>query len=377
MLVVAGILLIDVDARPGRTVAPAWVLASALVIAGRFGAIVGKRAARRRRLRTRNVLIVGAGLIGVHVARRLEEDPEYALRPIGFLDDDPPPASQVPDRRSPVLGGLPDVKEVLRAHDVEHVILAFTSGPDRQLLDTIRCCQALGVEVSHVPRLFDALSDRVQLEHVGGMPLVTMHRVDPRGWQFAVKHAMDKAGAGILLLLCTPLLLAIAVAVKLSSPGPVLYRQRRVGRNGCVFDVLKFRSMGPAPARQDFKPASGAAPGGVEGVDRRTWIGKIIRKTSLDELPQLLNVLRGDMSLVGPRPERPEFVELFQKDIARYGERHRVRAGITGWAQVHGLRGQTSLADRIEWDNYYIENWSLRLDLKILLMTLRSFIAHE
>jgi lipopolysaccharide/colanic/teichoic acid biosynthesis glycosyltransferase len=168
------------------------------------------------------------------------------------------------------------------------------------------------------------------------------------------------------------------VLVRLSSPGPIFFRQPRVGRDGRVFDCLKFRTMRePTDSFADFKLKDGAAPGGVEGADRRTTIGRFLRSTSLDELPQLINVLKGEMSLVGPRPERPVFVELFDMQIRRYGERHRVRAGMTGWAQVHGLRGQTSIADRVEWDNYYIENWSLALDLKILLMTLPAVLHRE
>jgi lipopolysaccharide/colanic/teichoic acid biosynthesis glycosyltransferase len=174
-------------------------------------------------------------------------------------------------------------------------------------------------------------------------------------------------------------ILAAAVAVRLSSPGPAFFRQRRVGRDGKVFDFYKFRSMRVEGHAQnaaqdasalDFLLGGDTAPGGVEGEDRRTAVGRFLRSTSLDELPQLFNVLRGDMSLVGPRPERPEFVELFRQDIIRYGDRHRVKSGITGWAQVHGLRGQTSLAERVEWDNYYIAHWSLGLDLKILALTL-------
>jgi lipopolysaccharide/colanic/teichoic acid biosynthesis glycosyltransferase len=167
--------------------------------------------------------------------------------------------------------------------------------------------------------------------------------------------------------------------VRLSSGGKVLFRQRRIGRDGKEFDLYKFRSMRvtpPAgePKGQDAGPVKfllggDTAPGGVEGEDRRTAVGRFLRRTSLDELPQLLNVLRGEMSLIGPRPERPEFVHLFMDDIVRYGDRHRVKSGITGWAQVHGLRGQTSLAERVEWDNYYIANWSLGLDVKILALT--------
>jgi lipopolysaccharide/colanic/teichoic acid biosynthesis glycosyltransferase len=169
-------------------------------------------------------------------------------------------------------------------------------------------------------------------------------------------------------------LLGATLAVKLSSPGPIFFRQRRVGRDGRDFDLLKFRSMSPPDTKQAGNVSvllpGDTAPGGVEGADRRTKVGKLMRRTSIDELPQLFNVLRGDMSIVGPRPERPEFVELFELRVDRYEDRHRVKSGITGWAQVHGLRGKTSLSDRIELDNYYIENWSLWLDFKILLMTI-------
>jgi lipopolysaccharide/colanic/teichoic acid biosynthesis glycosyltransferase len=181
--------------------------------------------------------------------------------------------------------------------------------------------------------------------------------------------------AVICLILIAPVLLAVALVVKTSSPGPVLYRQRRVGRDDQVFDLFKFRSMRidlprAGGEKAGFRPGPGLAPGGVEGQDRRTSIGRFLRRTSVDELPQLFNVVRGEMSLVGPRPERPEYVSMFRDDIDRYLDRHRVRSGLTGWAQVHGYRGQTSLADRVEWDNYYIENWSLWLDFKIMVMTI-------
>jgi lipopolysaccharide/colanic/teichoic acid biosynthesis glycosyltransferase len=202
--------------------------------------------------------------------------------------------------------------------------------------------------------------------------VLSLRPVDPKGWQFTAKHASDRVAAGLLLFLLMPVLLSVAALIKLSSSGPVLFRQRRVGRDGQDFMLLKFRSMtmnSPQPQSERFVPTNGCAPGGVEGGDRRTFIGRLIRRLSIDELPQLINVLKGEMSLIGPRPERPEYVELFRADHDRYAARHRVKSGITGWAQVHGLRGQTSLADRIEWDNFYIENWSLWLDVKILIMT--------
>jgi lipopolysaccharide/colanic/teichoic acid biosynthesis glycosyltransferase len=188
-------------------------------------------------------------------------------------------------------------------------------------------------------------------------------------WQFTLKRRADRVFALLALLFLTPLLLAIALGVRLSSTGPVIFRQRRVGRDGETFDLFKFRTMVEESGAASFMPAQGTAPGGIEGTDRRTAIGCWLRAISLDELPQLLNVLRGEMSLIGPRPERPEFVELFANVVPGYAERHRVKSGITGWAQANGLRGQTSIADRVEFDNYYIENWSLALDLWILALT--------
>jgi lipopolysaccharide/colanic/teichoic acid biosynthesis glycosyltransferase len=190
------------------------------------------------------------------------------------------------------------------------------------------------------------------------------------GWQFRLKGAADRAVALVALLLLAPLLLAIALAVRVGSIGPVLFRQRRVGRGGETFVLFKFRTMVEDPGVAGFTLSHGIAPGGIEGTDRRTGVGRWLRAISLDELPQLVNVLRGEMSLIGPRPERPEYVELFAKLVPGYTERHRVKSGITGWAQAHGLRGQTSIADRVELDNYYIENWSLALDLRILALTM-------
>jgi exopolysaccharide biosynthesis polyprenyl glycosylphosphotransferase len=281
----------------------------------------------------------------------------------------------VPDRVAPVLGRPSDLREVALAHEIEHVVLGFSSAPDRLLVPLVRDCEDLGLQVSMVPRLFESVNVRVALDHLGGLPLFGLRTIDPKGWQFAVKHVLDRVGAGLLLAMLAPLMLALAVAVRASSPGPVLFRQQRIGRDGRQFDLLKFRTMEAAsPEAGDMdnviRLASDLGPGGVEGPDRRTRIGSFMRRTSLDELPQLWNVVSGDMSLVGPRPERPEFVDLFGSRISRYDDRHRVKSGITGWAQVNGLRGRTSLRDRVEWDNYYIENWSLSLDVKILVLTL-------
>jgi exopolysaccharide biosynthesis polyprenyl glycosylphosphotransferase len=371
MVMVAVMVIGFGDARPGALIVRTWLFAVVFVGVGRMAITVAQDRARRGGRIAKPTLIVGAGLVGTHVARRIEESPEYGLKPVGFLDADPTPTVDVRDRRAPVLGSPADLEDVVRTTGAKHVIIAFTYSSDRDLLPLIRCCDELGVEVSLVPRLFDAINDRIALEHIGGLPLIGLRSVDPKGWQFTIKHCFDRAFAGLALLALTPLLILVSITVKLSSPGPVLYRQRRVGRDGQVFDMLKFRSMREVDAGgEDFELAEGSAPGGVEGTDRRTRVGKLLRRTAMDELPQFINVVRGEMSTIGPRPERAEFVELFGGNVNRYADRHRVKSGLSGWAQVHGYRGQTSLADRVEWDNYYIENWSLWLDLKIFVLTM-------
>jgi exopolysaccharide biosynthesis polyprenyl glycosylphosphotransferase len=346
-----------------------WATAMIGVGGARAGLLGVQRVARARGLDGAPTLIVGAGNVGMRLARRLEASPEYGLTPVGFLDANPLQGDQIPG--IPVLGSPDELDWVAQLTGAEHVVIAFSSEPDERLVDLVRRCEALGLEVSLVPRLFESLNHRATYEPLGGTPLMGLRSVHPKGWQFTVKHAFDRFGAALLILLFAPLMAAIALAVRVSSPGPIVFRQRRVGRDGTVFDLFKFRSMRlPDPAAEGFRPGADSAPGGVEGTDRRTLIGRFLRRTSLDELPQFFNVLLGDMSLVGPRPERPEFVELFETDIRRYGDRHRVKSGVTGWAQVHGLRGQTSLSDRVEWDNYYIEHWTLGLDFKILAMTM-------
>jgi exopolysaccharide biosynthesis polyprenyl glycosylphosphotransferase len=372
----------------GRSLHPslwvrAWLFALLAVGIGRMVLYFAQRLARTCRLVGKPVLIMGAGLVGSQVARRLENHPEYGLTPVGFLDDDPRSVAEVGGREMPVLGTVEDLDETVRSTGVKNLIVAFSSVADARVSRLIQHCQELGVQVSVVPRMFDTINNRVGYDTVGGLPLMSFTTVDPRGVRFALKYALDRVFALGLLVALAPVLLCTALAVRLSSPGPVLFRQRRVGRDGKVFDLYKFRSM-RIPARQadsnddatalEFLLGSDTAPGGVEGEDRRTPIGRFLRRSSLDELPQLLNVLRGEMSLIGPRPERPEFVELFREDNVRYGDRHRVKSGITGWAQVHGLRGQTSLAERVEWDNYYIAHWSPGLDLKILTLTLMALL---
>ena len=385
---VAAMIIIAVSAftteagEHAELLARVWVFGMLYVGGSRVVLGLTQRKARIERVVGKPTLIVGAGRVGAQVERRLEEQPELGLRPIGYVDARPPSQELVPGRRAPVLGGPADLAQVVAETGAEHVVLAFLSsrGSDAKLVPLVRQCDELGLEVSLVPRLWESINIRAALEHIGGMPLFRLHTVKPKGWQFALKHGLDRLMAAVLILLLSPLLIAVTLAVRFSSPGPIFFRQRRIGRDGRPFDLLKFRSMriaqdpGPSGSEPSVLLPEDTAPGGVEGADRRTPIGKFIRRSSIDELPQLFNVLLGEMSIVGPRPERPEFVELFERRIDRYDDRHRVKSGITGWAQVHGLRGKTSLSDRIEWDNYYIENWSLWLDFKILLMTITAVL---
>ena len=322
-------------------------------------------------------LIVGAGHIGRTTAKRLLEHPELGLRPVGFLDKEPREANGS-SARLPVLGASWDFDRIAQEYGVGQVIVTFSTAPSEVLLRIVNRCEELGISVALVPRLFEKVTERLTIEHLGGLPLITSHPSDPRGWQFTVKYSFDRVLSFLLLCLLTPLLLICAIAVLISLGRPILFRQRRVGCDGREFDMLKFRSMKPNGTHPEATARDlpdDTAPGGPDGDNRLTRVGAFLRNASLDELPQLLNVLKGEMSLVGPRPERPEFVEVFEPRVHRYFDRHRVRAGITGWAQVNGLRGQTSLSDRVEWDNYYIENASLWFDFKIVGRTILTLFA--
>ena len=375
MLTIATGSILGIDHPLGIAVR-LWLFSTVYLGAARAVLLSVRRQAVRAPAFATPTLIVGAGMVGEHLVKRLVNEPRYGLRPVGFLDSNPLPRQNASeDTYVPVLGGPQDLARAVEQTDARQVILAFSAEPDHVLVETVEECQRLGIEVALVPRLYESINERSTLDHIGGVPLVTLRPTDPRGWQFAVKHAIDRSFAALALLALAPLVLTIALLVRLTSPGPILFRQRRIGRDGHVFEVLKFRTMRIAdPHTSRFQPAQGNAPGGVEGSDRRTWIGRYLRNLSLDELPQFINVLRGDMSLVGPRPERPEYVERFSTEVERYEDRHRVKSGITGWAQVHGLRGQTSIADRVEWDNWYIQNWSLRLDLRIVAMTIAEVL---
>lgn len=344
-----------------------WIAALIGITAVGLVLTVVQYLARSRGLSASPTLIVGTDATGLAIAGRLRAHAEYGLRVVGFLDA---ATKRTPGGEPPVLGTLDDLATVASDHGVRHVIVSFPDASDSALLSLVGACYERGIETNVVPRLTSSINHDTRFEYLGTTPLLNLRATDLEGRRFACKHAIDRVVAAVLLVILSPLLATAAFAVRLSSRGPVLFRQQRMGYDGRLFTLLKFRTMVVPDDRAPFLPAQGLAPGGVEGSDRRTTVGRLLRRTALDELPQLINIVRGEMSLVGPRPERPEFAEMFCANVERYHDRHRVRSGMTGWAQVNGYRGQTSLAARVEYDNFYIEHWSLTMDLKILLLTI-------
>jgi Undecaprenyl-phosphate glucose phosphotransferase len=264
---------------------------------------------------------------------------------------------------APVVGSTGDLKRILRERRVDQVIIALSRHESELFEKVVAELADEMVNVKIVPDLLHGYGLRSSVESLDGIPVIGLHETPLTGWPALAKRSFDLAAASAALVVLSPLLAGIALAIRLSSGSPILYRQKRMGHDGHVFDMLKFRSM-----RVD---AEAAGPGWTTARDpRRTRLGRWLRKRNLDELPQLINVIRGEMSLVGPRPERPTYIDAFRREVPGYMLRHKVRAGMTGWAQVHGWRGDTSIHERIEHDLYYIQQWSFWLDLRILFMTL-------
>jgi Undecaprenyl-phosphate glucose phosphotransferase len=319
------------------------------------------RELRRRGRNLRYVLVIGSGRLAEELIERVHHHAEVGLRIVGVLSDD---RSLRHVRGAPVLGGYGDVKPALARHPADQVIVALPRTDTDQLEKILAALQDETVSVSLVPDLFAFMTLRSSAEEFDGVPMIGLRESPLVGWSAVQKRAFDILVSGLVLLATSPLTAAVALAIRASSGAPVLYVQERMGLDGRLFRMLKFRTMRPG-AEDESGPVWARADD-----PRRTRLGAFLRRWNLDELPQLWNVFRGDMSLVGPRPERPELIARFRHEIPGYMLRHTVKAGLTGWAQVHGWRGDTSLHERIEHDLYYIQNWSLGLDVRILLMTL-------
>jgi exopolysaccharide biosynthesis polyprenyl glycosylphosphotransferase len=352
-----------------------WLLALVFLTLGRALVLAREAHGRTTMDRAGRTLIVGAGKVGYTAAKRLLDDPTLGLRPVAFLDGNPLETND-PSLELPIYD-WEAFEQVVETERIEHAIIAFSTADHDTLLAITRRCWECGVAVSVVPRLFEIKGTRLSVDHLGGLPLFQLDPPDPKGWQFGVKYALDRVVAGSLLMLLAPVLLVAMLAVRLSLGSPIFYRQLRVGRDGRVFNMLKLRTLREFGTQGVESDADWAAAELGERIARHeplewrmTRVGSLLRRTAIDELPQLWNVLRGDMSLVGPRPERAHYAARFEEQLYRYADRHRVKSGLTGWAQINGLRGKTSLRDRVEWDNHYIENWSPWLDVKILMKTI-------
>jgi len=312
----------------------------------------------------KNVILIGGNHTAVTVYENIAGHPSLGYRIIGYFTT----RGKGPlARRLTHLGSVTKVAQYIKRHQVDLILVALSSKEHPQLYDLIEKTEGMNTEIMMVPDMVELMTSRVRVKELEGVPFLQVKEAALSTWNRIVKRGFDIILAGVVLFLASPLLLVIALLVK-RTPGPVLYRQERVGLDGTTFDLLKFRTM-----RIDAEKKSG--PVWTQQNDPRvTPIGRILRRLSLDELPQLLNVLRGEMSLVGPRPERPFFVKKFKDQIPKYLDRHRVKSGMTGWAQVNGLRGNAPIADRTKYDVYYVENWSLIFDLKIIFKTIRAVL---
>jgi exopolysaccharide biosynthesis polyprenyl glycosylphosphotransferase len=330
------------------------------------------RSARRHRLVEDLTLVVGGGRLGMSLLATMEEHPELGLKGVGFLSSGSPL-----DEREP-LGRMQDLDLVLDTYDVRKVVVAYGPTPEAELVDLVRSAALRDIEVYVVPRFFDVgiTPGGPDVEDLWGIPLHRVRRAALRRGVWRVKRLIDVVVSAAALMLLTPILLAVAGAVRLSSPGPILFRQKRTGQDGAEISILKFRTLRlaePEESSGSGRPtASTWSTMRARQVDverRQTRTGNLLRRTSLDELPQLWNILRGDMSLVGPRPEERTYAAQFAGSVQGYRDRHRLAVGLTGWAQVHGLRGDTSIEERARFDNSYIEHWSLWRDFVILIRT--------
>lgn len=337
----------------------AWLLTVLLVTLGRLAHGLLRTSLQARGWGRSRVLVVGTGEVARMILHKILGNPGLGYDIVGVVSVNGPPQVALP---APVVGRAGELADLIRERQVDEVIIALPEATHQEILTLISECERGQATIKVFPDVFQIMAGQMDIGDMGGLPLLTLRDIALRGWRQGAKRAMDIVGSLVGLILLSPLMILTAVLIKLDSPGPVFYIQERMGLDARPFPMLKFRSM-----RQD---AEAEGPGWTRPNDPRvTRLGNILRRLNVDELPQLINVLLGEMSLVGPRPERPYYVAQFRRSIPRYMDRHRAKAGMTGWAQVNGLRGDTSIVERTKYDLWYIENWSLLLDIKILIRT--------
>lgn len=348
-----------------------WVLVTLMMIFSHMVVRRGLMIMRRKGLNLSNVLIIGAGQLGQMVAEKIDLHPEVGFHVAGFLSDHPSKVDSA-FKGHKVIGLTRDVSKYIRELKINQLFIALPLDKQDRLEQVLENLGEETVDIKVVPDLLRFMNVQSGVEDFDGLPIVNLNSSPLYGWNVVMKRLTDVVVSSVALVVFSPVMLLVALLIKLESKGSVIFRQERVGLDGNVFGMLKFRSMF-VDAEKHTGPVWAK-----EGDNRCTRVGAILRRTSLDELPQLFNVLKGDMSLVGPRPERAVFVENFKKSIPHYMLRLKMKAGLTGWAQVNGWRGNTSLEKRIEYDLYYIKNWSLLFDMKIILMTVwKGFISRH
>jgi exopolysaccharide biosynthesis polyprenyl glycosylphosphotransferase len=348
---------------PRGVIIYAWLLGIVLTT-------MGREAHRLLTIRLRdwgvgrdNVLIIGSGEVAHTITEKIRWSPHLGYNVVGAVNG--APGTSVGD--VPIIGTTGQIPEIIDAYEIDEVIIALPEASHRELVQLISKCQRGKVSIKVYPDIFAYMAGSLTVDDLNGMPLLSVRDVALRGWKLSLKRGMDIVGSFIGLVILSPWFALTALIIKLESPGPVFFCQERMGLDGHPFPMIKFRSM-----RQD---AEKSGPGWTTAGDPRvTRIGRFMRKTNWDEMTQLINVFFGHMSLVGPRPEQPYYVEKFREFIPRYMERHREKAGMTGWAQVNGLRGDTSILERTKYDLWYVENWSLWLDFKIVMRTVLKTI---
>jgi exopolysaccharide biosynthesis polyprenyl glycosylphosphotransferase len=344
----------------------AWLASAVFVTLGRWLLHQLRALLQAQGIIQDRVIIIGTGDAARLVIQKIHTSPYLGYRLLGLVDGavHGPPAVAALDGYA-VLGCTDELPRLIEAHAVDEVIVAVPEADDDEMVRLISLAHRERVSIKVFPDLFEIMAAGVTIDDLGGLPLLSIRDVALRGWKLTVKRAIDLAGSAVGLVLISPVLLLTAILIKLESPGPAFFVQERMGLDARPFRMFKFRSM-----RADAE--SGGPGWTVKDDPRRTRLGALLRRYSIDELPNLINVLLGDMSLVGPRPEQPAFVEQFQRMVPRYMDRHHEKAGMTGWAQVNGLRGDTSIYERTKYDLWYIENWSVWLDIKIIIRTVVS-----
>ena len=327
------------------------------------------RLIRKRGYNLRYVLIAGTGKLGQDITDKIQDHPELGLKIRGFLSED---ASQVGNTVDgyQVLDTYENIRDVIISNQIDMVLITLPLNAHEKLKSILDNIADEMVSIMIIPDLFEFISLRGGVGEFEGIPIISLRDSPLYGWNRVIKRSTDILLSLLIVLVTSPLMFAISILIKIMSPGPILYKQDRMGLDGKIFKMLKYRTMG-TQAEEKTGPTWA-----TENDQRRTLVGAFLRKTSLDELPQFFNVLKGDMSIVGPRPERPHFIQQFRSKIPKYMLRHKMKAGITGWAQVNGWRGNTSLEKRVEYDLYYIENWKLMFDFEIMWLTFwRGFIS--